>query len=423
VVTATVSAQKSSAQRERDVVREVYVGRQPIFDRSLSVLGYELLFRDGPSATHASSVGDRATGRVIVNTFAEFGLERLVGTKLAFVNMTRPFLVGTLPLPFAAEEVVLEILGNITVDDDLLAGLQRLIAAGYSLALDDYRADDPERTAKLLPYVTYVKVDTLDQTDDDLMLCVEQCREAAPHMIAQRVEDRDTMARCMELGFTYFQGYLLGRPAVVSSPSLAPTTIACMELLTRLSRPNIPFEELEEIVRIDVGLSYRVLRAVNSAATGVVRPISSVREALVFLGHRQLRGWVLLMVLADATDGVEEQLSAAMTRARMCELLAPLLPGVSADAAFLGGLLSTLDVLLSMSMPEVVRRLPLEDAVRDALVERAGPLGQLLDTVTAYEVADLDALASSPIDLTHLAPAYLNAVGWSLSTVSSALSA
>jgi len=404
-------------------VQEVYVGRQPIFDRSLSVLGYELLFRHGPDVGFASSAGDRATGRVIVNTFAELGLDRLVGNRCAFINLTRPFLVGTLPLPFSPSDVVLEILETISVDDDLLAGLQRLVAAGYLLAIDDFRADDIARTSRLLPFVTYVKVDVLSQTDEQLAACVEQCRPYRVHLIAERVEEHETMRHCVDLGFQYFQGYLLGRPAVVSSPGLAPTTVACMELLNRLSKPNVTFDELVEIVRVDLGLSYRLLRAVNSAAAGLVRPISSVREALVMLGHRQLRAWILLMVVADASDVVEEQLTAAMTRARMCELLSAYLPTVRSDTAFFAGLLSSLDFLLNMPMREVVERLPLEDSIAQALVDRAGPLGELLNTVTAYEVADLDALGASPIELSDLAPAYLNAIAWSMSVTAEAVSA
>jgi c-di-GMP-related signal transduction protein len=404
-------------------VREVYVGRQPIFDRSLSVLGYELLFRHGPDAEYASSATDSATGRVIVNTFAEVGLDRIVGSKCAFINLTRPFLVGTLPLPFAASDVVLEVLETIVVDDDLLAGLQRLIAAGYSLAIDDYRADDYERTKRLLPFATYVKVDVLGQTDAELAECVEQCRPHPAHLVAERVEDHETMRRCVELGFEYFQGYLLGRPAVVSSPGLAPTTLTCMELLNRLSKPDVTFDELVDIVRIDLGLSYRLLRAVNSASAGLRRPVSSVREALVMLGQRQLRAWILLMVVADASDVVEEQLTAAMTRARMCELLTPHLRSVRPDMAFFGGLLSSLDFLLNMPMSEVVERLPLDETISRALVAREGDLGRLIDTVTAYEVADLDALASSPIELSDLAPAYLNAIAWSMSVTAEAVSA
>jgi c-di-GMP-related signal transduction protein len=404
-------------------VQEVYVGRQPILDRSLSVIGYELLFRHGRLAEYARSAGDQATSRVIVNTFAEFGLERLVGPKLAFVNMTRPFLIGTLPLPFEPDEVVLEILETIAVDDELLGGLHRLLDAGYTLAIDDYRADDHERTEKLLPLVAYVKVDVLDQTDDELAQCIEQCMPYPAHLIAERVETREMMAHCLALGFEYFQGYLLGRPAVISSPGLAPTAIACMELLTRLTKPGVEFEDLEEIVRLDLALSYRVLRAVNSASVELVRPISSVRDALVMLGHRQLRAWVLLTVLADANNVLEEQLAAAMTRARMCEILAPRVPGLNADATFLAGLLSSLDFLLGVSMTEVVERLPLDPTIQEALVNRSGGLGQLLDTVAAYEVADLEALASSPIDLADLAAAYLSAVGWSVEMVTTAVSA
>jgi len=408
-------------------VREVYVGRQPIVDRELTVLGYELLFRHGPHALRAATDDDRATGRIIVNTFAELGLQRLVGSRLGFINVTRPFLVGTLPLPFAPTDVVLEILETVVIDDDLLDGVRRLRAGGYRLALDDFRADDAERVRRLLPLVDYVKVDVLDQSPSAIARSVEYCRKCSgarpPALIAERVESLPVMRDCVNLGFSYFQGYLLGRPATVSSPTLSPATVTCMELLNRLAKPDITYDELEEIVRMDVGLSYRVLRAVNSAAAGLVRPISSVREALVLLGHRQLRAWVLLMVLADASDIVEEQLSVAMTRARMCELLTAYLPGANPDAAFLTGLLSSLDFLLGVPMTEVVARLPLDDTIARALVDGEGPLGEIVRIAKAYEVADLETLALCPVDLADLAPAYLNALAWSMATVGEAVTA
>jgi c-di-GMP-related signal transduction protein len=413
--------QETGRSHEKDLVQEVYVGRQPILDKSLAVFGYELLFRHGPTAAYAGEDGDRATSRVIVNTFAEFGLESLVGSTLAFVNLTRHFIVGALPLPFGPEHVVLEILETTMVDDEVLAGLHTLIASGYKLAIDDYRADDYARTKLLLPLADYVKVDILDQDDDELAACVEQCRPHPARLIAERVETRETMDRCLQLGFDLFQGYLLGRPTVLSTPSLSPSSIACMELLTRLTKPGVRFSDLEEIVRLDVALSYRVLRAVNAAAPGLVRPIASVREALVLLGHRQLRAWVLLSVLADANEVVEEQLIAAMTRARMCELLAPRVPGLNVDSTFLAGLLSTLDFLLGLPMTEVVKRLPLDESIRLALVDHAGSLGRLLDTVSAYEAADLEALSTSSIDFADLASAYLTAVGWSIDMVKTAV--
>lgn len=397
--------------------RQVFVGRQPILDRNLGVLGYELLFRDDPSADSARAQGDRATSRVIVNTFAEFGLDRLVGDKLAFVNMTRPFLVGTLPLPFRAGEVVLEVIDGVDADDDLVAGVRRLVDSGYAIAVD-------ENAARLLPLATYAKIDVLNREPRDVsdgvaaVLAAPRDAGLGPiRLVAERVESRPVMAECESLGFHYFQGYLLARPSVVSSPALTPSTITCMELLNRLTEPGITFEALEEVVRMDVGLSYRVLRAVNSAASGLVRPVSSVRDALVMLGVKQLRSWVLLMVLADATEGEDEQLAMALTRARMCELLVPHFPGAPRESAFLVGLLSSLEFLLGTPMTEVVDRLPLESDVVGALLHREGPLGSMLDVVVAYEMADLEAIAASPVDLGLLSPAYLDAVGWSRATV------
>jgi EAL and modified HD-GYP domain-containing signal transduction protein len=399
----------------------VYVGRQPIVDATQQVLGYELLFRDGPTRNEARSNGDLATTQVIVNTFIEFGLERLVGDKLAFVNVTRPFLVGTLPLPFQPNEAVLEVLEDVVFDESLQKGVRRLVDAGYRIALDDFVPGGP--TTQLLPLATYVKLDVLALQPHELWRVIDSCQKHDVSLIAERVETKDMLTTCIDLGFDYFQGYLLARPSIEDASSLSPSTTLCLQILSELTRPEITYTQLEEVVRLDVGLSYRLLRAVNAAAIGIPRAVSSLREALVLLGLRQLRAWILLMVLADAGEAEPEQLGRAMTRARMCEVLSSHMRDVKSETAFTVGLLSTLDFLLGVPIATVVDRLPLQDEVAEALVHRTGRLGQVLDLVEAYEKQDLMRLIDCPIDLSDLATAYLSATSWSLENCQQALAA
>ncbi len=400
---------------------EVYIGRQPIVDQRRAVHAYELLFRSDAEAFHAEESGDHATTQVIVNTFVEFGLDRLVHGRLAFVNLTRPFLVGTLPLPFPPTEAVLEVLEDVQADDALCSGVERLIDAGYRIALDDFVPDGP--TARLLPLASYVKLDVLGVDQAELARQVKHCRQFDVKLIAERVETHEMFTACSTLGFDYFQGYFLATPIVERASTITPSTAICLELLGDLTQPNVSYETIEALVQVDIGLTYRILHAVNTAAVGWQRQVSSVREALVVLGMKQLRAWVLLMVLADAGNADPDQLSMAMTRARMCELLAAHVPGIGRDTAFTTGLLSTLDFLLGVPIDEVVRRLPLEATVTDALVRRGGVLGTMIDLAVAYEAADFERLKDSPVDLTDLARAYLSATDWSMRTCEDVLNA
>src|SRR3954451_5535534 len=104
----------------------IHVGRQPIVDREGDTVAYELLFRDAANATRATNRSAQATSQVIVSAFTEFGLKQLVGDRVCFINVTRQFLVGQLPIPFDCEQAVLEIVETIDVDEEVFAGVTRL---------------------------------------------------------------------------------------------------------------------------------------------------------------------------------------------------------------------------------------------------------------------------------------------------------
>jgi EAL and modified HD-GYP domain-containing signal transduction protein len=198
-----------------------------------------------------------------------------------------------------------------------------------------------------------------------------------------------------------------------------------MRLLGRLSDPEIDLTEIEQLVRSDLGLNYRILRAANAASAGTIRRVESIRDALVLLGMQTLRSWMLLMVLSDAAESSSEQVVSAMTRARTCELLAERTGGVRPESAFMLGLLSSLDQLLGLSMAVVAERLPLAADLEEALLHRRGLLGSILTTVLAVEEMDQQAIAASlealPVDEEELTRAYLSAVCWADETTDAAL--
>ncbi len=384
------------------------VGRQPVFDKKLTVRGYELLFRDPGMAAPG---GDAMTADVLVRAGLDIGLQSLVGNKLAFVNATRPFLVGEHEIPFPPEQTVVEIHDSVARDEEAVAGCRRLASQGYTLALDDYEwtgHDDP-----LLELVTVAKLDVLALGPEQLAEQVRLCMGSGLELVAEKVETHDQLTLCRDLGFELFQGYLLSRPEVVEGTALSPSRATCLRMVNELCDPYADAYDLQRVVETDAALSYRFLRlAGEGAAKGLYRRISSVREGVVLLGHRKLRAWVMLMLLSGAGAGASEQLHITMTRARMAELMAERLAPSLADAAFTVGLVSALDLLLAVPMPTVVESLSLADELVDALLERAGALGRILADVVAWEMGGEDLRLRSGLSLGSLERSYLEALAW-----------
>jgi c-di-GMP-related signal transduction protein len=400
--------------------RAVHVGRQPIYDVHDSVVAYELLFREEHAATQAIRSDATATIEVIVNTFSEFGLADIVGDKLCFVNVTRDFIVGELPLPFGPEQTVLEVLESVAIDDAVMQGVARLKDLGYRIALDDFLPGSPH--ARLLPLATVVKLDMLDTEPDGLAEIAAACaRHTGITLLAEKVETPEHLATARELGCRLFQGYALGRPTTVSAQALSPSRLSQVELLASLSRPEIDMSQIVSLVSRDAALSLRLLRVSNSVTAGLRRRVSSVHQAVMLLGTQRIREWVGLMVLGNVASGADgHQLSAAVARARMCQYLAEQ-TGEAGDVAFTAGLLVGVADLLGVPVDEVVTGLPIGGELATALVRGEGPLADLIQAVLAYERADLAEAGRARLAPTALVQAYLSAAAWSSKVVSQVL--
>ncbi|GAA0910963.1 cyclic di-GMP phosphodiesterase [Virgisporangium ochraceum] len=376
--------------------RAIHVGRQPVYDRFGDVVGYELLFRSSADAVSATSRNAFATSQVIVSAFTEFGLGQLVGDRPCFVNLTREFLVGDLPVPFDPGQTVLEVLETVTVDDKVYAGVRDLVERGYTIALDDFRLD--ETGVRLLPMATYVKLDMVDNDTETLTSTVGRLRgQPGLTLVAERIESEERLALAFELGFELFQGHVLGRAHVISGRGLSPSAIRRLDLLTTLTANEIDLRKVVALVTTDPALSFRLLRATNSAASGLRQKVGSIRDAIVLLGLHRVREWVALMVVSDVSEATEDQLAAVLIRARLCQTVAEHLD-LPPESGFTVGLLSGVADLIDQSIAEVAHHLPLTADVAAALIRGEGRLGEVLATVHSYERVDLGALGQAPVD-------------------------
>ena len=67
----------------------VFIGRQPIFDRNLKIYAYELLYRD--SIENRANITDQnqSTSEVIINILTDFDFNVVTGNTFAFINLSR----------------------------------------------------------------------------------------------------------------------------------------------------------------------------------------------------------------------------------------------------------------------------------------------------------------------------------------------
>ena len=120
-------------------MEEVFIGRQAILDQRKNVYGYEILFRSGlKNAFDPNLDGNVATQSVMVGAMLDFGMNKLVSDKHAFINFTEQNLLNRAPRLLPSENVVVEILENVQPTPEILAVVQELKEAGYRSALDDF---------------------------------------------------------------------------------------------------------------------------------------------------------------------------------------------------------------------------------------------------------------------------------------------
>ncbi|MEZ0372385.1 MAG: EAL and HDOD domain-containing protein [Candidatus Sericytochromatia bacterium] len=389
---------------------EVYIGRQPIFDRDLQLFGYELLYRSAQMDTAVFSDANHATSVVMSNTFLEIGLERLIGDKLAFLNLTRAFFMGEYPIPQRQDRLVLEVLEDITIDDELVEAVQGLANNGFKLALDD--VVNPEDVKRLLGIAHIVKVDLMLTDRSVLAEHVKVYKQHGIKLLAEKVETKEELEWCKLLGFDYFQGYFLCKPSIVREKKLSGTKMTIIQLLGQMQKPDVEFSQIEEVIRQDVSLSYKLLRLLNSAFYSTRSEIKSIRQALTLLGLSEIRSWVSLLLLSEAENKPPELIKTAIIRGKMCELLASELKMARNEAHFIVGLFSVLDALMDIPLEEILAQVPLSKDVIDALLRREGELGKLIDWVLAYEAGEWDRLSDYPLGADSILGCYLDAVSW-----------
>ncbi|PKM83067.1 MAG: diguanylate phosphodiesterase [Firmicutes bacterium HGW-Firmicutes-14] len=367
---------------------DVFVARQPIFNKQQRVFGYELLYRLAGQDRYDFHDGDRATSELIANSFILIGLEALTGGKRAFINFTRNLLLTDTAFILPKDLVAIEILETIEVDGHVVDACRKLKQEGYLIVLDDFMFKP--RFEPLVQLADIIKVDFKKTAIEQRIEFVRKARNDKASFLAEKVETREEFEEALSMGYSFFQGYFFSKPVVVQGRDLSGYKLNYFHILQEVNRPDADFEQIERIIKRDVALSYKLLKYINSAAYGFRTKISSIKHALVMLGMQEVKKWVSLIILRGmGADKPDEIMISSVVRARFGELTAPFV-GMSDRSAdlFLMGIFSMIDALLDYPLSSIIDELPISDDIKGALLGQDSCYLDVFQLLISYEKGD-----------------------------------
>ncbi|HZB89736.1 MAG TPA: HDOD domain-containing protein [Terracidiphilus sp.] len=368
-----------SQEAEERPVR--YAARQPILAGDETVIGYKLLFRTDV-VDHFCGASDQAS-RTAIDTSSMLGLNVLCDNRLAFIGCSRDTLLDRALISLPAGNVVAEVASNAGSDEAVEDACRALKDAGYKIALDDFAVNDPREP--LTQYADFIKVDIKKRTWDDIQCIAGAHGNHNLGLVAEKVETREDFDLTRRAGFHYFQGYFFRHPETMRTRVPSAHQATYLRLLRAVSRADLDWDEVEDLIKRDAAIYFRLLRYINSAARGPRGEVHSVSQALTLMGENELRRWCRMAGAFEMSRNRPSDLMlSALVRGRFSELMAGKFAHGDADL-FLVGLLSHMDAILEIPMGAVIEGLPLDQSSLDLLLENKGLLQPLYELLRSIE--------------------------------------
>ncbi|WAA11086.1 EAL and HDOD domain-containing protein [Fervidibacillus albus] len=400
---------------------EIYIARQPIYDRNRSVYGYELLYRNGKRHNEAIQNGDKQTIDVLVNSFYRFDIEKLTNHKFVFINFTKNLLLENVPLHFPPHQLVIEILENIPITEDILHVCKKFKEKGYRIALDDFTFDNAHmHLEEILPLIDIIKIDFPYTSSSDRRKMMNIKQRYPIQMVAEKIETEAEFKQAYNEGFDLFQGFFFHKPMIFSKREIPTGFYSRIKLMDEIKKPEPDINRITTIIENDLSLSYNILKMINKHFIRKNK-IKSIGQAIVLLGLKEIQRWIFIISLQESIgekdEVTKELLHTSLLRAKFNEFFAKdVLHVKDFGEYFLTGMFSMIDTILHIPMANVVTELPLQDSITAALLGEENKHRRVLNIVKAIERADWETVTHSieqfGIEEVELFSIYLKAMKW-----------
>lgn len=397
----------------------IFVARQPIFRTDETVWGYELLFRSGEDNV-AIIIDDTAATSSVIADGVTLALEGLPTEARILINFPEEMLLEDAGFALPKQNSVIEILENVRPSEEILAALQRLKKAGYTIAVDDFFGQPELKPFLDLADIIKIDVLALDSDPERVAETIQDIPVQRLRLLAEKVEDAETFRALKKLGFSLFQGFFFSKPEIIPGRKLTANEMTKLQLLSELSSPDFEPARLSEILQSDPSLSYRLFRFINSAGFGLLNKVTSLKRAIDIMGEIKAKQWLRTVIMADlnTTPKTVELSFMAVQRAKFMELLCTIEDREKdQDVMFICGLFSLLDSMLGIEMQQILDKMPLHESIVDGLTSE-GEIKHFLTLATSYERGQWDEtvnmLDARGLDIQVVDRLYADAWAWTL---------
>ena len=393
---------------------DVFVARQPIFNKNRKLYAYELLFRSGMSNAFPGLDGNIATSSLLSSSFFTVGIEKISGGRKSFINFTEELLIRGTPTLFPHNKIIVEILETVQPTEKIIEVCKGLLSKGYSLALDDFVY--AQKFEPLIELSKIIKVDFRLTPLDEIEKMVKYFSKYSCKLLAEKIETYDEFKKALSMGFVYFQGYFFAKPEVLKNKEIPLSKLAILQLIADVNTAVFDVAALEKLINQDVSISFKLLTYLNSSFFSRLQPISSIRQAIAFLGERDFKLFVSLIATSRLADNKPDELiRTSIIRARFLEHIGQEVK-MAGSEFFMLGLFSLLDAMLDNSMEYLLSKLPLTEQVNAALILRTGELFPFLRLAETYESGNWSDFESAQEKLgisgEKVIQFYIDALGW-----------
>lgn len=395
---------------------DIFVARQPIFNRDNEIVAYELLYRNSLKNFFDESVNSsKATAILITNSYINIGMENLIEDKIGFINFDQTLINNEIPKLLNKDKVVIEVLETVIPDRKIMSNLINLKREGYTLALDDFTLE--YQYMKTVPLYDIIKVDFIQTGLSGAEEIIKRFSNGKNKFLAEKVETAEEYNKAYELGYDYFQGYFFSKPQVVKSKSTSGIKYQYLRIKEEMQKEEPDFGEIERIIESDVDMSYKILKLVNTFS--LTSEVSSIRHAISILGLKEIDKWLNFIMLQNFTkEKPSELVKMSVIRSKFAELIA-----MNSDKrnqryqASLIGLFSLIDAILGKTKEEVLSEIPMTEDVKKAIMlDKSSTLYPIMDIILSYEEAEWDKIdeisKEIQLDVNKVPELYLQAIKW-----------
>lgn len=351
----------------------LYISKQKIIDRQKRVFAQEIIFKDSQNRRVGLSDSLRTTAKIIINTMSGVELNKLLTEhSKAFVNVDEIVLMKGILDVLDKERFVLNILEDITLTEDVIKKIVQYKKQGFEFSIEHFDASAKMivKFRRLFNYIDILKMDILISERENLEKLVKKFEGTRIKLLAQGIESQEDFEYCYKMGFEYFQGNYIEKPAVVEiGAEKEPTQIIILQLI-QIIKNDSSTEMLEAFIKRQPDLSFKLVKFFNSIEKLDIK-VESLMQVITLMGRRKLLRWLLVYLYSEVSTNSASKtiLELAIRRAESMEADAD---ERNRDKAYLAGMFSMLSSIFDMDVRELMERVHMDEDITKLVVEKKG---------------------------------------------------